>query len=263
MGAYGVAIYSFGAMPRSKPEVDADTHAADRYDNRIISALSESNRRSLSSLLEPMETTAGEVLNAVGSRITHFYFVDSGMVSLVRPMQDGNGVEIGAVGREGIVPPGAIFDVDHAVLESVVQISGSVRRVRRGDLKKRLAQDRELLHIMRSYSGVALSQLAQAAACNILHDVDQRCCRWLLTAHDSARSDTFHLTHEFLSMMLGVRRASVSVAAANLQRRGLIHYSHGEMTVTDRRALEQAACECYATTRREFEELFRRRFPSK
>jgi CRP-like cAMP-binding protein len=224
--------------------------------NRIIAALSETSRRGLRSALERMETKRGQVLSVAGTTLSHFYFIESGMVSLVKWMRNGEGVEITAVGPEGIVPPGVVVDFERAVLESIVQIPGSVLRIRRDDLRRRLARDHELLTLMRSYAETAMSQLAQTAACNILHPVEARCCRWLLMAHDSAHSDNFQLTHEFLGMMLGVRRATVSVAAEALQRAGLIHYSHGNLTITDRPALERVACECYATTRSEFADLF-------
>jgi CRP-like cAMP-binding protein len=207
-----------------------------------------------------METERGQVLSAAGSRISHFYFVDRGMISQVRSMRDGNGVEIGAVGNEGMVPAGAIWDVEYAVLESVVQIPGSVLRIRRDDLKRGLYHESDLLQLMRSYTGVALSQLVQTAACNILHSVEQRFCRWLLCAHDSAGKDTFVMTHEFIGIILGVRRASVSIAAQRLQRSGIIRYSHGSLTITNRRDLERAACECYETMRSELDELFSRSY---
>jgi CRP-like cAMP-binding protein len=224
--------------------------------NRIIAALSETSRRSLWSSVERIETSTGQVLGRIGESISHFYFVESGMVSLMKSMQNGAAVEISTTGPEGIAPPEAIFDLDRAVFESIVLIPGKALRIRREELSKRLANDRELWHVMRGYAGVALNQLAQTAACNILHSVEERCCRWLLTAHDTARARTFSLTHEFLGAMLGVRRASVSVAAQALQRAGVIQYCHGQMTILDRAALERAACECYAATQQEFESLF-------
>jgi CRP-like cAMP-binding protein len=224
--------------------------------NRILAALSETSRRGLRSALERIETKRGQVLSEAGTRISYFYFVESGLISLVKWMRNGEGIEISAIGPEGIAPPGAVLEFERAVLESIVQIPGSVLRIRRDDMSKRLARDRELLNVMRTYAVAALNQIAQTAACNILHQVEERTCRWLLTAHDSALSDNFQLTHEFLGMMLGVRRATVSVAAESLQRAGLIQYSHGNLSITDRVALERAACECYATTRSEFEDLF-------
>jgi CRP-like cAMP-binding protein len=225
--------------------------------NRLIAALSQSSRRGLWPAVERVEIARGEVLSRIGTRISHFFFIESGMVSLIKSMQDGKGVEISAVGLEGVAPLGAAFDLEHSVLDSVVQIPGWVLRIRREELKSRLAQDEEFGVVMRSYGAVALSQLAQGAACNILHTVEERCCRWLLMANDCACSDSFPLTHEFLGMTLGVRRASVSVTAEALQKKGLIRYSHGRLTITDRSALEAAACECYTTSRNEIETLFR------
>ena len=186
-----------------------------RSSNRIIGALSEASRRALWSSMERIDTKTGQVLGRTGESISHFYFVESGMISLMKSMQNGAAVEISTTGPEGIAPLGAIFDLDRAVFESVVLIPGEVLRIRREALRKRLASDRELFHVMRGYAGVALNQLAQSAACNILHSVEERCCRWLLTAHDAARDRTFSLTHEFLGAMLGVRRASVSGCGAN------------------------------------------------
>jgi CRP-like cAMP-binding protein len=247
-------------MAPQRPRLVAPVHpihaGLEEPRNRLMAALSETSRRSLRGVLERMDTKRGQVLSQAGTSISHFYFVESGLISLVKWMRNGEGVEISAIGPEGIAPPGAVFEFERAVLESIVQIPGSVLRIRRDDLRKCLAHDRELLHLMRSYAAAALSQVAQTAACNILHPVEERCCRWLLAAHDSVRCESFQLTHEFLGMMLGVRRATVSVAAEALQRAGLIQYSHGNLTITNRAGLERVACECYGATRSEFEDLF-------
>jgi len=111
--------------------------------------------------------------------------------------------------------------------------------------------------LMRRYMQFAIGELAQTAACNRLHSMEERCCRWLMIAHDSARSDTFSLTHEFLAMMLGVQRAGVSITASILQRAGYIRYTRGRVTITNRSGLEGAACECYAATRAQLDQLLR------
>jgi CRP-like cAMP-binding protein len=250
-------------QPRSLFMADTGSTSIDDSSNRIIRALSAKSRRRLSPALHRTNMTRGQVLGRTGGGVSHFYFVERGLISLVRPMQNGEGVEISAVGPEGIAPPGAVFDLERGVFELVVQISGSALRIRREELRRVLEQDRDFVQFMRGYASAALSRMAQTAACNILHTVAQRCCRWLLTAHDSARSDTFALTHEFLGVTLGVRRASVSAAAQSLQRAGLIRYSHGNMTIVNRRGLERAACECYATTEQEFAMLFRKRYGSR
>ena len=242
----------------------ADAHAADLSSrNQVVSALSFGSRSQLVSAAERVEITRGDVLSRAGSTVSHFFFVESGMVSLIKPMQNGQGAEIGAVGLEGMAPPvaGAIFDCPRAIFDSVVQISGTALCIRRDVLEQLLVHDAELLQLMRAYTGVALNQLVQTAACNTLHLVDQRCSRWLLQAHDRASSDSFALTHEFLAMTLGVRRASVSVAAERLQRAGLIQYNRGNVRISDRRGLEQTSCECYATMRHEIAVFFAKHSP--
>jgi CRP-like cAMP-binding protein len=231
------------------------TNGAARLSNRLLGALPASSRKRIAPFLERVALRPGTILTRNGAAISDLYFVESGMVSLVKWMKNGQAIEIGAVGYEGIAPPAAIFNLQRAVLESVVQIGGSALRIRQEDLRKLLAQDRDLSQMMISYAEVAMSLLAQTAACNILHGVEERCCRWLLTAHDSARSDAFPLTHEYLGLMLGVRRASISVAAENLQRFGFIDYGRGKVRVSDRLGLEKAACECYATMQAELNAL--------
>jgi CRP-like cAMP-binding protein len=124
-----------------------------------------------------------------------------------------------------------------------------------------MEKDPAVNKLLQGYMHVAEQQLAQTAACNRLHTLEQRCCRWLLTAHDSVRSDTFPLTHEFLAMMLGVQRPGVSITAAILQKAGFIHYTRGRVTITDRAGLEASACECYDVIRDQFDRLFSHRKP--
>lgn len=207
-------------------------------------------------MLSRLSLPRGQQLYGCGADISHLYFIESGMVSLVKPMRDGRAPEISAIGREGIAVPAAIFGVGRTLMESSVLIPATLLRIKTEDFRERLAADSELGEVMRGYVGVVLNQLVQSAACNIVHSVEERCRRWLLFAHDSALEDRFPLTHEFLSGVLSVRRASVSLAAAALQRRGLIHYAHGTVTIIDRPGLESGACECYAAVREQFEELF-------
>ena len=122
-----------------------------------------------------------------------------------------------------------------------------------------IAQDDALEEAFEKYVHFSVAAIAQTAACNRLHYLEERCCRWLLIAHDSARSDTFPLTHEFLAMMLGVQRAGVSITASALQKAGLIQYRHGQITIINRSGLEDAACECYRVMGMEFDKLFRTR----
>jgi CRP-like cAMP-binding protein len=225
--------------------------------NRLVDALPAGSRKRIAPYLQRVSLLPGTVLSHSGATISHLYFVETGMVSLIKALKSGQAVEIGVVGYEGIAPPAAaLFNLERAVLETVVQIGGSALRIARSDLKRLMAQDEPLSRLMHRYAEVAFSLLAQTAACNILHGVEERCCRWLLTANDNARADVFPLTHEYLSLMLGVRRASISIAAGSLQRLGFIDYMRGRVAVKNRRGLERTACECYATMQGELNALF-------
>lgn len=224
--------------------------------NRVLRGLSKEARGELWPHFERVAMDQGHVYNSANTRIKYLYFVERGLISLVKAMKDGRTIEIGSVGVEGVADPSGIFDADRAILESVVQIPGTALRIERCILAQKMANDDELLHAMRRYAAVALNQFMQTAACNCLHSIDQRACRWLLIAHDSALADTFPLTQEFLAMMLGVQRGSVSLAAQALHRAGLIEYARGRVTIVDRAGLERAACECYGTLREQLDELY-------
>ncbi|HTZ80960.1 MAG TPA: Crp/Fnr family transcriptional regulator [Stellaceae bacterium] len=228
--------------------------------NRLLLSLSPSTLRRLAPALEPMHMKRGQVIDHVDGPIKHLYFVNRGVVSLVKTMRDGRTVEIEAVGIEGITDPNAMFGaIDTAILESIVQIPGTAFRIDRDVLRRELERDVDLRLMMQRYAHFVINQIIQTAACNRLHSLEERCCRWLLTAHDSAMADSFPLTHEFLAMMLGVQRAGVSIAAKLLHNAGLIRYRRGEVTIADRAGLEEAACECYGVLRDQAMTLFRAR----
>lgn len=225
-------------------------------ENRLLATLDAVSRDRLRALMEPVTFESGATLARAGEPVTHSYFVESGMISMVKTMQSGHAIEIAAVGHEGMAPLAATLKFDRAVFDSVVQIRGTGFRIAQREFWKFVAQNAAFDRVIHAYGEVAITQLAQTAACNILHSVEKRCCRWLLTAHDNAESDVFPLTHEYLALMLGVRRATVSLAAESLQRAGLIEYCRGKMSVKNRPALERAACECYAAGCAELDKLF-------
>lgn len=200
----------------------------------------------------------GQIIDHVDAPIKDLYFINRGLVSLVKTMKDGRTVEVGTVGVEGVTGLNALFGIDAAIVETLVQIPSSAFRVRRDHLKHAMATDNAFRETMQKYARFALGQFAQTAAHNRLHSLEERCCRWLLICHDNARCDTFPLTQEFLAMMLGVQRSGVSIVAALLQKAGLIKYARGYVTIINRAALEDAACECYASTRGALDELFRK-----
>jgi CRP-like cAMP-binding protein len=230
------------------------THAS--VANRLLRALDEAAFEPIAPHLKRVDLKRGDIIYRSDALIEHVYFVEKGMVSLIKTMGDGRIVEIGAIGIEGVTGSNALFGVRVAILESIVQIEGAALRISCEALRAELVRSEALRGVMERYAHLAISQLAQTAACNRLHRLEQRCCRWLLIAHDSARADTFSLTHEFLAMMLGVHRAGVTLAAKELQSSGLITYARGRVTIEDRAGLEAAACECYPVMRAQADQLF-------
>jgi CRP-like cAMP-binding protein len=229
----------------------------DNLANRILLSLPRATLQRISSHLERVTLQQGQVIYRPEARI-QIYFINRGLVSLVRSMRDGRSVEIGAIGIEGVTGLGSLFGIPEATLEAVVQLPGTALCGDPEIVRSEAARGRSLENIFERYYHVLVSQIAQTAACNRLHTLQERCCRWLLIAHDSARSEAFPLTHEFLATMLGAQRAGVSIAAKALSRAGLIDYVRGRMSIKNRRGLEAAACECYATIRQLIHRLFRR-----
>jgi CRP-like cAMP-binding protein len=224
--------------------------------NRLLLALPQATFENVRQNLEMVDLVRGQVIYHVDAPVKHVYFVDRGLISLVKTMRDGRTVEIGAVGIEGVAGSNALFGIERTILDSIVQVPGTALRGDCQAMRREMERSESLRDLIQCYAHFAVSQLAQTAACNRLHSLEERCCRWLLIAHDSARSDSFALTHEFLAMMLGVQRTGVSLTANILQRAGLIRYSRGYVTVTDRPGLEAAACECHSTIHAQLNHLF-------
>jgi CRP-like cAMP-binding protein len=223
--------------------------------NRMLLALPTATRQRLLPHLTPVALVQGKVIYHFDARIKKIYFVNRGLVSLVRTMKDGRTVEVGAIGIEGVAGIQGLFGVDSAT-ECIVQVPGAALCGDPDVFRSEVERSRNLAFLFQRYYHLIISQIAQTAACNRLHSLEQRCCRWLLIAHDSARSNSFPLTHEFLSMMLGVQRAGVSIAAKDLQMAGLIRYSRGQIKITDRPGLEARACECFDAIRHLTNRLF-------
>lgn len=225
--------------------------------NRVLASLDQKTFDRLKPYLQLVELVRGQTIDEIDGPIEDMYFVDRGLVSIVKTMSDGRVVEVGAAGTEGVTDAIALFGIDRAVLETIVQVPGRAYRIKRIVLMQEMERDAILRTMLRDYARFAIGQLARTAACNRLHALEGRSCRWLLIAHDNAGADSFELTQEFLAMMLGVQRSGVSIVANMLKRAELISYSHGRVTIIDRRGIENAACECYAEARRELERIFR------
>jgi CRP-like cAMP-binding protein len=230
--------------------------------NCILRALPPAIFNQILTYLKLAEFRRGHVICRPREPVRHIHFVNRGLVSVVKAMRDGRTVEVGTRGIEGITTPEALFGIDTSILGCVVQIPASVFSIRLSTLRTAMEKSHTLNALLQGYIHLAAQQFAQTAACNRLHTLEQRCCRWLLIAHDSARSDTFPLTHEFLAMMLGVQRPGVSITAAILQKAGFIDYARGRITITDRAGLEESACECYDVIRDQFDQLFHYKKPS-
>ena len=224
--------------------------------NRFLSALPSTTQALLGPHLTPILLERRQRLFEPGDPPTSIYFVTCGLVSLVKSMDDGRLAEVGAVGAEGVVCLSGLLDLRATTLEALVQVPGEALRIDTTTLHDVAAREPALAALMRDYAGVAIAAMAQTAACNRLYGLSERCCRWLLSAHDSAGNDSFGLTHELLALMLGVQRPAVSLAANALQREGLIRYSNGQVTVLDRAGLEAGACECYGAMQDRLDAVF-------
>jgi CRP-like cAMP-binding protein len=223
-----------------------------RTGNYLLDALPPESLERLQPHLEPVAL----VLKARVQSLENPYFPVSGLISVVATMKDGATIEIGVIGREGMCSVSAILSDDTPSETAMVQLPGYALQVKARLLRKAMQADAALQRLLLRYTQATLSAVAQSAACNRLHVLEQRCARWLLACHDRTDADTFPMTHELLAMMLGVRRSGITLVAQAFQENGLIAYSHGTITVVDRSGLEAAACECYRVIRDEFSRVF-------
>ena len=224
-------------------------------ENHLIERLPRPQRLSLLALCDPVPLVPAEVLCEPGTPTRHVYFPTEGVVSLVAPVDDRPGLEVGMVGREGMVGAQLALGVATVPLRALVQAPGTAWRIDTAAFRGEVVRSADLHSNLDRYVCVLMAQLAASAGCQRFHPILARLARWLLMSQDRARADRFHVTHEFLAGMLGVRRVGVTTAAGALQRSGLIAYHRGALTVRDRSGLEAAACSCYAAGRRAYAEL--------
>jgi CRP-like cAMP-binding protein len=227
----------------------ADVH---HPENHLIERLPRKDRQHLLALCEPVELVLSQVLCEAGQATHHVYFPINGYISLMAVIDGHPGLEVGMVGREGMLGAPLSLGATTAPLRALVQGAGSAWRVSSADFTGELRRSTALQNGLDRYLYVRIAQLASAATCLHYHLIGPRLARWLLMSHDRAHADHFHVTHEFLAYMLGVRRVGVTVAAGELQRAGLIAYRRGEVRLLDRGGLEAAACSCYASDRQAY-----------
>jgi CRP-like cAMP-binding protein len=225
------------------------------YKNKILASLPKAEISRLAPHLSPLTLAIGDTLQAPDEEITYVYFVESGLASVVVEMANGNTVETGITGKEGIIGIPVLLGTRSMPTRTFIQIAGAGFKIKAERLKEAFERSGTLRKQINSYIQAYLVQTAQTAACNRLHDIAPRLARWLLMCHDRMESNTFSITHEFLGHMLGTPRSTVTLAAGILHKSGLLDYSRGLVRIRDRKGLEKAACECYRTIRKEFDRL--------
>ena len=221
--------------------------------NGILNALSDAELDHVAPKLRPFDLKVGDVLYEPDDDIEHVYFPTSGVVSLLAAFADGTTVEAGVIGTEGMAGTPIVLGAKSTPHQALVQIKGQALRMSARDLKAEAEKDGVLVKGMLRYTNAMFVQVAQTAACNRLHSVEQRLARWLLLSHDRVVGDEFELTQEFMSRMLGVRRAGVSVAANQLREMGAIDYRRANVSILDRQILERSSCECYQIVKAEYD----------
>ncbi len=232
------------------------SHLRIRVENRLLLALPSEEYERLLTNLTHVSLAFKQVLYQPREPIKYVYFPNNGVVSLISIMSDSTVAEVGLVGNEGMVGISVFLGVDATPLKAIVQVPGDAMRMKADVFLASVKPYVALSGLLRRYTQALIVQISQSSACNSHHSVEQRCCRWLLMTSERVKSDEFPITQEFLSQMLGVRRASVTVVAGILQKAGLIRYSRGQMTILDYPGLEQASCECYTLVKQESDRLF-------
>jgi CRP-like cAMP-binding protein len=229
-----------------------DAATRDRTGKRLLAALPRKDRRHFLAGCEEVDLVASDVLVEPGEDIQHVHFPIAGFVSMVAPIDGSMRLEVGLVGQEGMAGTPLVLRITRSPLQALVQVPGSSLRMDADTFRRELAQCPALRQLLDRYLFVRMTQLAQSAGCTRFHLVEARLARWLLMTRDRAHSRVFHITHEFLALMLGVRRVGVTRAATSLQKQQLIRYSRGHITILDRRGLEAASCACYRADRESY-----------
>lgn len=214
--------------------------------NSLLASLPKREYERLRPHLEPAPLVLRAVLHEASEPVSHVWFPKSGVLSFIASAgPESTGIEVGLVGREGMAGLSVFLGAPAALTRCVVQVPGEALRLGAAQFRAAVAPGCALNALLLRYTHAFLAQVSQSVACNALHPVEKRLCRWLLMMHGRAGAECFPLTHEFLAAMLGVRRATVTVAARKLLQAGLIRYARGEVTVLDRPGLEQTACPCH------------------
>jgi CRP-like cAMP-binding protein len=232
----------------NRPPPTANRPPPTENPNLLLAALPAADYARILPELSVVPLTLKTLLHKPGEPVRHVYFPGGGFCSMLTVLEDGTMVEVATVGREGVIGLSAVLDDGPSTSVSMVQgASDSCYRMTAENFRREMDRRGPFFDALTHYAQALVGFIMQSTACNAVHNVEQRLARWLLTAHDHMRNDTFPLTQEFVAMMLGVARPTVAVVAGKLQRAGLITYHRGQLTIVDREQLETAACECYRT----------------
>jgi CRP-like cAMP-binding protein len=223
--------------------------------NQVLAQLPAKTLETLSPKLLRETLAAWQLLRDEHGPIERVYFPIDGILSIVSLTEEGSIAEAYTAGRDGMAGGESLLGADRLIFRTMCQVPGVVYSMSSADFLALAEADAELRRIAYLYLHCLMSLAGQSAACNLLHGLTERCARWLLVTHDRVGKDSFELTHDILSTMLGVHRPAVTIAAGTLQKAGLISYTRGRITVTDRSALENASCECYGVVQREFKRV--------
>ncbi len=248
----GKSVFSDAASANDTEQVNSPRA------NQLLARLAKSELDKFITKLSPVPIEIGDVLYEPEGRIEYVYFPTTGVISLLAAFEDGGSVEAGLMGAEGMLGTSVILGAETTPHLALVQANGHAFKMSVRDLKSFVQNDGgQLREVLLRYTNALFTQVAQTAGCNRAHTLEQRLARWLLLTHDRVPGDEFELTQDFLSRMLGVRRAGVSVAANTLREMGAINYQRGNVKVLDRKGLEQASCECYQVVKEEYERLLK------
>lgn len=226
--------------------------------NQLLTALVNTEYQHLLPHLQRVEMPQGKVVYSAGRNISHVYFPETCVVSLLSVLESGNTTEVGLVGREGMVGLTVFLGGAITPERALVQLGGTALQMEASVLRNELRTGSRLRILLLNYTRAFIALMSQSVACSQHHQLEQRLSRWLLMMHDYSESDTLKLTHEMVASMIGTRRAGVTVALLSLREMGSISASRGQVTILNRQGLESSACECYSIIREEFRQLYQK-----
>lgn len=213
--------------------------------NNLLAALSAKTLHAMTPKLERVELKFSEQIYGKDDVFSHVYFVESGIISMLASDGEHSTIEVAMIGHEGMAPPSAFLGIKRSTCCSIVQGEGTAIRMTVEDFLAECAENNDLSRVMGLFTNSIIEQLTRSAICNHFHTTESRLARWLLMTQDRMRSDDFKITQEILSYMVGVRREAINKSATSFARRNLISYTRGHMSITDRKGLEDIACNCY------------------